>query len=173
MFDTIGAEIQFETLGIAAQLNIESLSIGIDVNLLGVTSITIARNTDLGKGLSGINGFTIGINTGLEDNMGWTGSETEIPLEMIFKKMYCHKCGAQLLKKKITHVCKKGDSNFYPHMGGKRTLFMTQIKMSHYIYKCPNCGSTISYDDQCVVAKAQKRLNKIRITEDELSDSCE
>ena len=34
--------------------------------------------------------------------MGWKGSEIEMPVGMIFKRMFCHKCGARLKKEKIT-----------------------------------------------------------------------
>ena len=30
--------------------------------------------------------------------MGWKGYETTIPVGMLFKRMFCHKCGAQLKK---------------------------------------------------------------------------
>lgn len=40
--------------------------------------------------------------------MGWKGSEIEMPVGMIFKRMFCHKCGARLKKEKITKIYKKG-----------------------------------------------------------------
>lgn len=43
-----------------------------------------------------------------ENNMGWKGSEIEMPVGMIFKRMFCHKCCARLKKEKITKIYKKG-----------------------------------------------------------------
>ena len=36
--------------------------------------------------------------------MGWKGLEIEMPVGMIFKRMFCHKCGARLKKEKITKI---------------------------------------------------------------------
>ena len=64
LFDVIGAESQLETLGVGTQINIGTFSIGININLIGGTSITLVRNTNLGNGMTRTDGFTIGINTG-------------------------------------------------------------------------------------------------------------
>ncbi len=53
-----------QTIGIGATINIGRLSIGADINLIGGTSITLGRNTDLGNGITKTGGFTVGINTG-------------------------------------------------------------------------------------------------------------
>ena len=92
--------------------------------------------------------------------MGWKGSETKIPAGMVFRKMFCHQCGAQLKKHRITEVYKEGDAGYSNRILGQPTLGMSEISKSYYIYKCANCGSEISYDDQCDVAKKQKRLEK-------------
>ena len=64
LFDAIGAESQLETLGVGTQINIGNFSIGININLIGGTSITLGKNTNLGNGMTRTDGFTIGINTG-------------------------------------------------------------------------------------------------------------
>ena len=99
--------------------------------------------------------------------MGWKGSETKIPIGMIFKKMFCHKCGAQLKKEKITETYKKGEQEYSNKILGHSTLGMSEISKSHYIYKCSNCGAKISYDYQCVIAKKQKNLKKKILNENE------
>lgn len=43
--------------------------------------------------------------------MGWRGYESEIDLGMLFRKMYCHKCGTRLKRKKITAIYHKGALN--------------------------------------------------------------
>lgn len=99
--------------------------------------------------------------------MGWKGSETKIPIGMIFKRMFCHKCGAKLKKEKITETYKKGEKGYSNKILGHYTLGMNEISKSYYIYKCSNCGSTISYDYQCVIAKKQKFLKKKILDEKE------
>ena len=99
--------------------------------------------------------------------MGWRGSETKIPAGMIFKKMFCHKCGAPLKKEKITEVYKKGNVGYSNKILGHSTLGMSEISKSHYIYKCTNCDSKIDYDRQCVIAKKQKLLKKKILNEND------
>ena len=92
--------------------------------------------------------------------MGWKGYEATMPVGMIFRKMFCHKCGTQLKKEKITETYKKGELGYSDKILGHSTLGMSEIAKSYYVYKCTNCGAKISYDDQCVIAKKQKRLKK-------------
>ena len=99
--------------------------------------------------------------------MGWKGYETTIPVGMLFKRMFCHKCGAQLKKEKITETYKKGEQGYSNKLLGHSTLGMSEISKSYYIYKCPNCGAKINYDDQCVIAKKLKLLKKKILNEDE------
>ena len=100
--------------------------------------------------------------------MGWQGTTTEIELGMFFRKMYCHKCGTQLKREKITKIFKKGEPGFTTHLPGTHAIGMDRLKNSHYIYKCPNCDSRISYDAQCIVAKKQKQLNAKILSEDDI-----
>ena len=99
--------------------------------------------------------------------MGWKGSETKIPIGMIFRKMYCNKCGIQLKKLKINEVYKKGETGYSNKILGHSTLGMSEISKSHYIYNCQNCNSKISYEAQCIVAKKQKQLRKKIISEND------
>ena len=99
--------------------------------------------------------------------MGWKGSETKIPVGMIFKRMFCHKCGVRLKKEKITETHKKGEQDYSNKVLGHSTLGMSEISKSYYIYKCPHCESRTSYDYQCVIAKKQKRLQKKILNEND------
>lgn len=100
--------------------------------------------------------------------MGFTGFETTIEAGMVFRKMFCHKCGTKLKKKKITVYLEKGDEGFTRQIAGTTTIFMDKLKKSHYEYQCPNCNLEISYDEQCEIAKIQKRLKKRILTAEEL-----
>jgi len=92
--------------------------------------------------------------------MGWKGYESSIALGMIFRKMYCHKCGYKLKKIKIKNICKKGDADYSNHILGHTVIGMDKIEKVHYIYQCPNCYSEITYDEQRIIAKKQKQLKK-------------
>ena len=92
--------------------------------------------------------------------MGWKGYESTISLGMIFKKMYCHKCGNRLKRKKISNTYKKGEPGYSNDVLGHSTIGMDRIERVYYIYRCPDCGFEITYDEQCVIAKKQRRLKK-------------
>ncbi len=64
ILDVIGAEVQLETLGIGAQVNIGHFMVGVNINLIGGTSITFGWNVNLENDMTGTYGFTIGLNTG-------------------------------------------------------------------------------------------------------------
>lgn len=99
--------------------------------------------------------------------MGWKGRESTISLGMIFRKMYCQKCGNILSKKRISNTYKKGDPNYSNDILGHATIGMDRIERVYYIYHCPRCGLELTYDEQCVVAKKQKKLKNKILSEDE------
>ena len=89
--------------------------------------------------------------------MGWKGYESTISLGMLFKKMYCHKCGNKLKRKRETYVIRKGEKGYSNQIAGITTIGMDRIQQSYYVYVCPNCNSKITYEEQCVIAKEQKK----------------
>lgn len=98
--------------------------------------------------------------------MGWTGTEVNINFGMIFKKMYCSKCGALLKKNKITHVYKKGELGYSRRLLNKTTIGMDAKAVTEYVYKCPKCNNTKTYKEQIEISKTQKKL-KTKILEKE------
>ena len=88
--------------------------------------------------------------------MGWKGYELKMPVGMIFKKMYCGKCGAKLQKHKVSTVYKKGDPGYENHLNGHSTIGMNEKEHISYVYQCPDCYQVISYREQLEVAKIQK-----------------
>lgn len=103
--------------------------------------------------------------------MGWRGRMLTIPVGMVFRKMYCHQCGAKLKKEKTSKVYKKGElgyTNQLPGHFGEIPLGMSELEKVGYFYQCPNCKLAITYDEQCMIAKKQKQLKKIILTEEEL-----
>ena len=63
LFGILGAEIQLETVGVGASVNIGNFSISLNANLFAATSVTFAWDTDLGNGSIHTTGITIGVNT--------------------------------------------------------------------------------------------------------------
>ena len=104
--------------------------------------------------------------------MGWKGYEEEMSLGMLFRKMYCFKCENKLNKHKISKIYHKREKGYQNHILGHSTIGMDKIELATYVYKCPNCGHEITYDDQCIIAKIQKKLKKKVLTQDEISDYC-
>lgn len=92
--------------------------------------------------------------------MGWQGHEMNIPIGMLFKKMYCYKCGNKLEKKKISEIIKKGDLAYSDDILGHGTIGMDKKEQISYIYKCPNCQLEITYEEQCIISEKQRRANK-------------
>ena len=87
--------------------------------------------------------------------MGWKGYESRISLEMLFRKMYCHKCGARLKIKKVTKIYNKGDSEYSDMILGHGTIGMDKKEVSHYVYLCPICHLETTYDEQREINKTK------------------
>lgn len=97
--------------------------------------------------------------------MGWKGYEMKIPAGMIFRKMYCCKCGTLLEKQKQSTVYKKGEVGYQNKILGHSTIGMDKKEEVSYVYKCPNCQEIVSYDEQVAISKIQKKMNKKILTE--------
>ena len=90
-----------------------------------------------------------------------SGATVSIPLAMIFKKYYCHKCGERLKRQKVTETLNPNDPGYEAawsqihsdmHIGGKRGA----VSVTHYVFQCPICDTTITFDEQEDIAVKQK-----------------
>ena len=99
--------------------------------------------------------------------MGWKGYEFTAPLGMLFRKMYCHKCGNKLKKKKESRIFRKGEPGYSNDILGQSTIGMDRIEKAWYVYWCPDCNTKITYGEQCIIAKEQKKQKKKILKEDE------
>lgn len=93
--------------------------------------------------------------------MGWKGYEAKIPVGMIFRRMYCHKCETKLSKCKISEVLQKGEYGYRDHILGHPTIGMDEIEIAAYVYKCPNCGNVTTYEEQLRISKVQKQSKSL------------
>lgn len=59
------AEVKVQTVGVGAELSLGNFSVGLDINLIGASSITFATTQDIDQNRTQTTGFTVGINTGL------------------------------------------------------------------------------------------------------------
>ena len=96
------------------------------------------------------------------------GRSYSMPLGMVFKKSYCSQCGAKLEKEKTHRVVTKEDKDYYRyHDAG--TFPRRDYDVYDYRWKCPACEARISYHDQCVIAKIQKKNGKILLSPAEIN----
>ena len=89
------------------------------------------------------------------------GAIVSIPVAMIFKKYYCHKCGERLKRQKVTQVLNPGDPGYetarrqvmdnYEILGKPGS-----VSVSRYVFACPACQTTITFDEQKDIAVRQK-----------------
>ena len=95
--------------------------------------------------------------------MGWKGHVYQIPSGMLYRRMYCKSCGTRLKIKKHTRLIKKGDKDFDIRMGmpGPINIGMSSYDSATYTYWCPSCRTEITYEEQCYVAKEQKRTKNM------------
>ena len=95
-------------------------------------------------------------------------TEHEMPIGMLFRKMFCAKCGAKLAKKQIRRTYQRGEPGFRNTLSDRSTVNVLSYTTVTYIYHCPNCMNQISYDDQVIVSKKQAALGKKVLSSGEL-----
>lgn len=80
-----------------------------------------------------------------------------IEFGMLWRRMYCCKCGTKLKRRSTSKLVNKGELGYenmkYLHIYGGPT---SQIQV-RYVYLCPNCKQITTYDQQIIIAKKQKQ----------------
>ena len=95
---------------------------------------------------------------------------TSIPVAMLTKKFYCHKCGERLSKHPKTRLVKRGDPDYKKYNRIGRARMIGDVEVTEYDFQCPSCGNITKYDEQCVIEKIQKKLDKTILSEGEISE---
>ena len=93
-----------------------------------------------------------------------------IPAGMLFKKFYCHKCGERLSKHPIVRTVKCGDPEYQKHKYHRAVYYVGDAievrEFNHF--KCPTCENVIHYNEQLIVRRIQKLLEKQTLSEEEI-----
>lgn len=99
-----------------------------------------------------------------------TGFNYSIPWGMVFKKYYCSKCGAKLEKEKTYRVVSNNDKDYYQYHSASN-LLRGDHAVHSYRLKCPACEARISYIEQCIIERIQKKLNHKILSSTEIKDN--
>lgn len=95
---------------------------------------------------------------------------TSIPVAMLIKKFYCSRCGERLVKNPKTRTIRRGDPDYKEHSRIGHSHIIGDVEVTEYDFKCPSCGNITKYDEQCVIEKIQKKLDKTILSEGEILD---
>lgn len=98
------------------------------------------------------------------------GKSYSIPVGMVFKKYYCSHCGTKLIKSKTHRVVSKDDKDYYQYRD-YGTFPRIDYDVFDYEFKCEKCNKKISYDEQCVIERIQKKLKKKVLSEHEIKNN--
>jgi Zn finger protein HypA/HybF involved in hydrogenase expression len=98
------------------------------------------------------------------------GKSYSLPLEMVFKKYHCAKCGAKLEKERTHRVVTKDDQDYYRyHSRGK--FPRRDYDVYNYRFQCPGCGARISFDEQCIIESIQKKQGHTVLSSSEIKSN--
>ena len=96
------------------------------------------------------------------------GKSYSIPFGMVFKKYYCHKCGCKLKKERTHRIVSKDDKDYYQyHDVG---LYPSNdYDVYEYRFMCPSCNNKISYEEQCIIKRIQRKCDNNLLSTSEIS----
>lgn len=95
------------------------------------------------------------------------GKHWSIPFGMVFKKYKCSTCGNKLEKYKTHRIVSKDDHDYFQYQD--YNMFpRTDHDVYSYEFTCKHCKKNISFHDQCIIERIQKKLNKIILSDDEI-----
>ena len=96
-----------------------------------------------------------------------------IPMGMVMKKFYCHKCGERLGRQPTKRTVRRGDIDYRKYNSIGNTYYIGDVEVTEYDFKCPGCNRTMNYNEQCVISKIQKHLQKNVLSNEEIRDNRE
>lgn len=76
---------------------------------------------------------------------------------------HCHQCGTKLKREKTHRVVTKEDSDYYRfHKVG--TFPLRDYDVYEYCFKCPSCRKRISYNEQRIIKRIQKKQGSFMLS---------
>lgn len=92
-----------------------------------------------------------------------------MPMAMAFKRYHCIHCGAVLKKERTHRVVTKDDKDYYQyHNYGSFPL--RDHDVYDYRFQCPACGKRISFNEQCIMGRIQKKQGHFILSSSEIKD---
>lgn len=89
---------------------------------------------------------------------------------MVLKKYHCAKCGAKLEKERTHRVVTKNDRDYHRyHSFGK--FPRRDYDVYDYRFQCPECGARISFDEQCIIERIQKKQGHTVLSSSEIKSN--
>ena len=86
---------------------------------------------------------------------------------LIRKKQHCPMCGGLLEIEKVKRTITDGDRD-YPRYHERGTYPRRDVSVTSHRYKCTECKFRFIYDDQEIVYMIQKKLKKVKLTEEDV-----
>lgn len=87
---------------------------------------------------------------------------------MWFGKFYCTRCDTKLETERTHRVVTKGDRDYYQYQS-RNKFPQTDYDVYDYRFRCPQCHNGIAYEEQCVLARIQKKQGKHILTREEIA----
>lgn len=84
------------------------------------------------------------------------GKSISLPLGMMYKRYHCVKCGTKLRKERTHRVVTEDDKDYYRYQDHEK-FPRRDYDVYGYQFMCPSCGARIAYDEQCIIARIQKK----------------
>lgn len=97
------------------------------------------------------------------------GKSWSMPYGMIFGKYHCAKCGARLKKETTHRVVTKDDKDYYQYHNHGRFPRRDYDVYDHR-WKCPSCEARVSYEEQCILKRIQKRQGHFVLSTSEIKE---
>ena len=98
------------------------------------------------------------------------GKSWSMPYGMVFKKYYCSRCGTKLIKSRTHRIVTKNDKDYYQYheVGNFPRL---DYDVYGYEFKCVKCNKKISYKEQCIIERIQKKCKQKVLSNTEIKEN--
>ncbi len=98
------------------------------------------------------------------------GKSITIPYGLMFKKYYCAHCGNKLEKVKTHRVVTKDDKDYYQYQP-RNTFPRRDHDVYDYELKCPCCHRRVSFREQCILERIQKKYRTKQLTKEMIREN--